>query len=146
MESPSPWKLRTSAALLSSHNTVHLPEDLAQVSPSHDHDAAQAVSDGLRDAKAANTRRVYQTAWHLFMRVDPPHWPSINARRNPHRDDSCGTFSRMTPPPPSLFGLTAETLPRPPGRRRQGHGHHRYTRGRPELRTFFAYLSNRSIC
>ena len=28
--------------------------------------AAQAVSDGLRDAKAANTLRVYQTAWHLF--------------------------------------------------------------------------------
>ena len=43
--------------------TIHLPEDLAL--PSHAHDAAQAVSDGLR-AKAANTRRVYQTAWHLL--------------------------------------------------------------------------------
>ena len=40
--------------------TVHLPEDLEL--SSRDHDAAQAVSDGLRDAKAANTRRVYQNA------------------------------------------------------------------------------------
>ena len=40
--------------------TVHLPEDLEL--SSRDHDAAQAVSDGLHDVKAANTRRVYQTA------------------------------------------------------------------------------------
>ena len=44
--------------------TVHLQEDFEL--SSRDHDAAQAVADGLRDAKAANTRRVYQTAWHLF--------------------------------------------------------------------------------
>ena len=40
--------------------TVHLPEDLEL--SSRDHDAAQAVSDGLLDAKAANTSRVYQNA------------------------------------------------------------------------------------
>ena len=55
--------------------TVHLPEDL-EVS-SHDHDAAQAVSDGLRDAKAANTRRVYQTAWHLFC-----EWTLLTGRQS----------------------------------------------------------------
>ena len=31
-----------------------------------DRAAAQAVADGLRDAKAANTRRAYVSAWHLF--------------------------------------------------------------------------------
>ena len=31
-----------------------------------DHDAAQAVADGLRGARAANTRRAYASAWHLF--------------------------------------------------------------------------------
>ena len=31
-----------------------------------DRDAAQAVAAGLRDAKAPNTRRAYQTAWKLF--------------------------------------------------------------------------------
>ncbi len=35
--------------------TVHLQQDLEL--PSRDHHAAQAVSDGLRDAQAANTRR-----------------------------------------------------------------------------------------
>ena len=55
--------------------TVHLPEDL-EVS-SHDHDAAQAVSDGLRDAKAANTRRVYQTVWHLFC-----EWTLLTGRQS----------------------------------------------------------------
>ena len=44
--------------------TVHIEEDLEL--STNDHDAAQAVSDGLRDAKATNTRSVYQTAWHLF--------------------------------------------------------------------------------
>ena len=29
-------------------------------------EAAQAVAAGLRDAKAANTRRVYASAWHEF--------------------------------------------------------------------------------
>ena len=42
-----------------------------------DHDAAQAVSDGLRDAKAANTRRVYQTAWHLFC-----EWTLLTGRQS----------------------------------------------------------------
>ena len=31
-----------------------------------DRDAAQAVATGLRDAKAANTRRVYEAAWQRF--------------------------------------------------------------------------------
>ena len=31
-----------------------------------DRAAAQAVADGLRAAKAANTRRAYASAWHLF--------------------------------------------------------------------------------
>ena len=31
-----------------------------------DLEAAQAVAAGLRDAKAANTRRVYTSAWHEF--------------------------------------------------------------------------------
>ena len=31
-----------------------------------DEEAAQAVAAGLRDAKAANTRRVYTSAWHEF--------------------------------------------------------------------------------
>ena len=31
-----------------------------------DREAAQAVAAGLRDAKAANTRRVYASAWHEF--------------------------------------------------------------------------------
>ena len=44
--------------------TVHLQDDLEL--SARDQDAAQAVSDGLRDAKAVNTRRAYQMAWHLF--------------------------------------------------------------------------------
>ena len=36
--------------------------DLSQ----QDQDAAQAVAAGLRDAKAANTRRAYASAWKLF--------------------------------------------------------------------------------
>ena len=32
----------------------------------HDEEAAQAVAAGLRDAKAANTRRVYTSPWHEF--------------------------------------------------------------------------------
>ena len=55
--------------------TVHLHEDLEL--SSRDHDAAQAVSDGLRDAKAANTRRVYQTAWHLFC-----EWTLLTGRQS----------------------------------------------------------------
>ena len=44
--------------------TVHLQEDL-ELSAS-DREAAEAVAEGLRDAKAANTRRVYGSAWHDF--------------------------------------------------------------------------------
>ena len=55
--------------------TVLLQEDLEL--SSRDHDAAQAVSDGLRDAKAANTRRVYQTAWHLFC-----EWTLLTGRQS----------------------------------------------------------------
>ena len=33
-----------------------------------DRDAAQAVATGLRDAKAANTRRVYEAAWQRFQK------------------------------------------------------------------------------
>ena len=43
---------------------ARLEQDL-EVSTS-DRDAAQAVADGLRDAKAANTRRAYKSAWHMF--------------------------------------------------------------------------------
>ena len=55
--------------------TVHLQEDL-ELSSRH-HDAAQAVSDGLRDAKATNTRRAYQTAWHLFC-----EWTLLTGRQS----------------------------------------------------------------
>ena len=41
-----------------------LEQDLEM--PDLDRDAAQAVAAGLRDAKAANTRRVYASAWHEF--------------------------------------------------------------------------------
>ena len=44
--------------------TVHLKDGI-EISTS-DHDAAQAVAAGLRDAKAANTRRAYASAWHTF--------------------------------------------------------------------------------
>ena len=43
---------------------AHLQEDLEL--PDHDRDAAHAVAEGLRDAKAANTRRLYGSAWHEF--------------------------------------------------------------------------------
>ena len=43
---------------------ARLEQDL-EVSTS-DRDAAQAVKGGLRDAKAANTRRAYKSAWHMF--------------------------------------------------------------------------------
>ena len=41
-----------------------------------DQDAAQAVAAGLRDAKAANTRRAYASAWHLFC-----DWTLLTGRR-----------------------------------------------------------------
>ena len=44
---------------------------------SRDHDAAQAVSEGLRDAKAANTRRAYQTSRHLFC-----EWTLVTGRQS----------------------------------------------------------------
>ena len=39
-------------------------------------DAAQAVKDGLRDAKAANTRRAYASAWNTFL-----EWTLLTGRR-----------------------------------------------------------------
>ena len=44
--------------------TAQLQEDL-EISTG-DHDAAQAVAAGLRDAKAANTRRAYGRGWAAF--------------------------------------------------------------------------------
>ena len=44
---------------------------------SRDHDAAQAVSEGLRDAKAATTRRAYQTSRHLFC-----EWTLVTGRQS----------------------------------------------------------------
>ena len=41
-----------------------------------DQDAAQAVAAGLRDAKAANTRRAYASAWHTFC-----EWTILTGRR-----------------------------------------------------------------
>ena len=55
--------------------TVHLQEALEL--SNRDHDAAQAVSDGLRYAKATNTRRAYQTAWHLFC-----EWTLLTGRQS----------------------------------------------------------------
>ena len=42
-----------------------------------DQDAAQAVSDGLRDAKAPNTRRAYASAWHTFL-----EWTILTGRES----------------------------------------------------------------
>ena len=42
-----------------------------------DRDAAQAVADGLRDAKAATTRRVYQSGWKLFQ-----NWTLLTGRES----------------------------------------------------------------
>ena len=42
-----------------------------------DREAAQAVAAGLRDAKAANTRRVYASAWHEFN-----GWALANGRQS----------------------------------------------------------------
>ena len=78
--------------------TVHLQEDLEL--SSRDRDVAQAVSDGLRDAKAANTRRVYQTAWHLFC-----EWTLLTGRQS-------------MPAEPQIVA----PLPRPPGHHRAGPG------------------------
>ena len=46
--------------------TVHLNDGI-EISTS-DHDAAQAVAAGLRDAKAPNTRRAYASAWRMFLK------------------------------------------------------------------------------
>ena len=43
---------------------AHLQQDLEL--SERDQDAAQAVAAGLRDAKAANTRRAYASAWKTF--------------------------------------------------------------------------------
>ena len=54
--------------------TVHFQEGLEL--SSSDQDAAQAVSAGLRDAKAPNTRRAYQTGWKMFC-----DWSDLNGRQ-----------------------------------------------------------------
>ena len=41
---------------------IHNPLELTE----RDREAAQAVASGLRDAKAANTRRAYASAWLRF--------------------------------------------------------------------------------
>ena len=56
--------------------TTHPPRHDLELSE-QDQDAAQAVAAGLRDAKAANTRRVYQTAWHLFC-----EWTLLTGRQS----------------------------------------------------------------
>ena len=65
-------------------STAHLQEDLEL--SDRDHDAEQAVATGLRDAKAANTRRVYGSAWHEF------HGPSqvavSHCRQSPRQSPS----------------------------------------------------------
>ena len=55
--------------------TVHLKDGI-EISTS-DHDAAQAVAAGLRDAKAANTRRAYASAWHMFLK-----WTLLTGRES----------------------------------------------------------------
>ena len=54
--------------------TVHLKDGI-EISTS-DQDAAQAVKDGLRDAKAANTRRAYESAWNTFL-----EWTILTVRQ-----------------------------------------------------------------
>ena len=86
--------------------TVHLQDDLDL--SERDKDAAQAVSDGLRDAKGRQHPPRLPNRMAPLPRVDSPHRPAINARRAPD----------------------SRPLPRPPGRRRQGHRHHRSGPGR----------------
>ena len=45
--------------------TGHRPHDIRGLSE-RDREAAQAVADGIRDAKAENTRRSYASAWRRF--------------------------------------------------------------------------------
>ena len=55
--------------------TAHLQEGLEL--SNRDRDAAQAVAAGLRDAKAANTRRAYEAAWRRF-----EEWASAAGHRS----------------------------------------------------------------
>ena len=55
--------------------TTHPPRHDLELSE-QDQDAAQAVAAGLRDAKAANTRRAYASAWKLFC-----DWTILTDRR-----------------------------------------------------------------
>ena len=48
-----------------------------------DEEEAQAVAAGLRDAKAANTRRGLRLRMARVQRMGPRKWPSIIARRTP---------------------------------------------------------------
>ena len=58
--------------------TVHLQEALEL--SNRDHDAAQAVSDGLRYANSHQHPPRLPNRMAPLLRVDPPHWPAINAR------------------------------------------------------------------
>ena len=50
------------SAFLTTTDAIEQDLDLSN----SDQGAAQAVAAGLRDAKAANTRRAYASAWHTF--------------------------------------------------------------------------------
>ena len=59
--------------------TVHLQEDFEL--SSRDHDAAQAVADGLRDAQGRQHPPRLPNRMAPLLRVNPHHRPAINARR-----------------------------------------------------------------
>ena len=90
-------------------STAHPQEDL-QLSAS-DREAAEAVAEALRDAKAANTRRVYGSAWHDFC-----VWALESGRESLPADPRTVALylGRLTarPWPPSPW--PAPQYPRPP--------------------------------
>ena len=53
---------RTASSFLATTGAIEQDLELSN----SDQGAAQAVAAGLRDAKAANTRRAYASAWHTF--------------------------------------------------------------------------------
>ena len=54
---------------------IHNPLELTE----RDHEAAQAVASGLRDAKADNTRRAYASAWMRFQAWAAAGHPTLPA-------------------------------------------------------------------
>ena len=81
--------------------TVHLQEDLEL--SSRDRDAAQAVSDGLRDAKAANTRRVYK-----------PHGTSSASGLSSPAGNQCPPSPRQSPSTSATWPPSRRPGPRSP--------------------------------